>query len=132
MAGDMLAILRRALDTLGPDDEGKPRVCVSPATMRSLLAVAEAADKLRKARDERHQRAADLQALAAKARAGGPSGQGVLNEYDRTHPVVWDIGDVTEEICAALSRLSQSEVRVRAYVPECPSRSRQRRKESGR
>jgi hypothetical protein len=80
---------------------GKPLA----ARVLALTKVVNVARKLKAARDERHQRTLDLQALAAAARAGGPSGTGVLNEYDRTHPTVWDIGDVTEEICEAIDIL---------------------------
>lgn len=75
------------------------------ARLEALERVAVAARKLKAARDERHKRARDLQAAAALARAGGPRGSAALAEFDRTHLTVWDIGDVTEEICEALAAL---------------------------
>lgn len=71
------------------------------AAEEKTVAVISVARKWKAARDERHARTKKLQELAAEARRTGRPGK-VPEE-----PLVWDIGDITEEICTALDELDK-------------------------
>lgn len=74
------------------------------AELAALRRVVEVARKIRASRDEQHARVAKMQALAVEARKDHASAKAKLAQID-SQPRVWDLGDLVEDLCAALLAL---------------------------
>lgn len=68
---------------------------------KKIVAIAR---NIKAARDERHKRTVAIQKMATEARRTGVSQAEELKAFDNT-PVVWDIGDLVEDLCEAIDEL---------------------------
>lgn len=75
-----------------------------------------AARKFKVLRDSRIARCRALQEAASAARRGGPSGRDVIDRVEKDFPIVSDVSDLIDELCAALEVYDGcSPVRLQAH-----------------
>lgn len=82
--------------------------CIS-ARLKEAEIVIDICRKLIQHKQDRSARVSAMQKAASIARKGGPSGKAVIEEMERKHPVVFDIGDIVNEIEIAIKNYDKKQ-----------------------